>query len=95
MLTNEDIRASVIDLVEKYDIKKLSVFGSYADGTATENSDVDILVEFLSKNVSLFTLYELQEEISSRLNTNVDLIHAPIAEGSILKISKVVNLYEQ
>ena len=63
MLTTEDIRASILDLVEEYDVKKISVFGSYADGTATETSDVDILVEFLTKNVSLFKLYEFQEKI--------------------------------
>lgn len=95
MLTTEDIRASILDLVEEYDVKKISVFGSYADGTATETSDVDILVEFLTKNVSLFKLYEFQEKIADKLSIDVDLIHAPIPEGSIIEINKVVSLYEQ
>jgi len=95
MLTTEDIRASILDLVEEYDVKKISVFGSYADGTATETSDVDILVEFLTKNVSLFKLYEFQEKIAGKLSIDVDLIHAPIPEGSIIEINKVVSLYEQ
>lgn len=73
----------------------ISVFGSYADGTATETSDVDILVEFLTKNVSLFKLYEFQEKIAGKLSIDVDLIHAPIPEGSIIEINKVVSLYEQ
>ncbi|PHS35407.1 MAG: hypothetical protein COA82_04950 [Alkaliphilus sp.] len=95
MLTTEDIRESILDLVEEYNVKKISIFGSYADGTATETSDVDILVEFLTKNISLFKLYEFQEEIAGRLNTDVDLVHAPIPEGSIIEINKVVSLYEQ
>jgi len=95
MLTTKDIRASILDLVEEYDVKKISVFGSCADGTATETSDVDILVEFLTKNVSLFKLYEFQEKIAGKLSIDVDLIHAPIPEGSIIEINKVVSLYEQ
>ncbi|HKZ64768.1 MAG TPA: nucleotidyltransferase family protein [Chitinophagaceae bacterium] len=33
------------DLQKKYPVSKLGVFGSYARGEATENSDIDIAVE--------------------------------------------------
>ena len=95
MLTVDNIRESIGDLVEKYAVKKISVFGSYADGSATEDSDIDLLVEFLTTNISLFKLYEMQEEISRRLNREVDLIHAPIQENSVIEINKVVSIYEQ
>ncbi len=34
------------ELIEKYKIKKIGIFGSFADGTFTKESDIDILVEF-------------------------------------------------
>ncbi|MDO4539657.1 MAG: nucleotidyltransferase domain-containing protein [Syntrophomonadaceae bacterium] len=36
-----------------YPIKRIDLFGSYAEGRQTEASDVDVLVEFLMPSVSL------------------------------------------
>jgi len=33
-------------LQREYAVKTMGVFGSFSDGTYTDNSDVDILVEF-------------------------------------------------
>ena len=49
MLTLQDIlsrlRNHMPELQKKYPIGRLGVFGSYARGGATENSDIDIAVE--------------------------------------------------
>ncbi len=95
MLTISEIKSSVIDIAAKYPIKKLSLFGSYAHGNAKEDSDIDMLVEFFAPNISLFILSEIKEEIESRLKKEVDLIHAPIGEDSLITIDKVVDIYEQ
>ncbi|MDD2574169.1 MAG: nucleotidyltransferase domain-containing protein [Bacillota bacterium] len=95
MLTSTEIRDSIIDIAEKYPIKKLSLFGSFAQGKAKNDSDIDILVEFKSKNISLIMLCKIKDEIENKLNRKIDLIHAPIEEGSLIKIDKVVDIYEQ
>ena len=95
MLTISEIKNSISDIVIKYPIKKISLFGSYADGSANEESDIDILVEFLPSNVSLFLLSDIKNEIESRLNKEVDLLHAPVDEYSLIEINKVVDIYEQ
>jgi uncharacterized protein with HEPN domain len=95
MLTVSNIRESVEDIIVKYPIKKILLFGSYADGNANEDSDIDLLMEFLSTNVSLFMLYNIKEEIENKLHKEVDLIHAPIDENSLIKINKLVEIYEQ
>lgn len=94
MLTLDDIKNAIADILAKYPIKKISLFGSYANGSANEDSDVDILVEFLSPNISLLTISAMKYEIESKLNKEVDLIHAPIEEDSLIKIDKVVDIYE-
>lgn len=93
MLTLDDIKNAIVDILAKYPIKKISLFGSYANGSATEDSDVDILVEFLSPNISLLTISDMKYEIESKLNKEIDLIHAPIEEDSLMKIDKVVDIY--
>jgi predicted nucleotidyltransferase len=95
MVSLDKIRNSVRDIAAKYPIKKISLFGSYADNTATDNSDIDLLIEFLSSNVSLFTLYNIKSEIKEKLQKKVDLIHAPVEKDSLLLINKVVDIYEQ
>ena len=94
MITINKIKETIKEMAAKYPIKKVSLFGSYADDTATNDSDVDLLVEFSSSAISLFTLYDIKSEIEDRLNKKVDLIHAPI-EGDLLILEKVVDIYER
>ncbi len=56
-----------------YGPKKIGIFGSYARGDANENSDLDILVSFSGK-ITLWDIIGLEEELSAKLNKDVDLI---------------------
>ena len=42
----ETLRAHRETLAERFGVRSLALFGSYARGTATESSDIDILVRF-------------------------------------------------
>ncbi len=44
MITPEQIQSVVEVLVDHFEPDKIVLFGSYADGTATEQSDIDLLV---------------------------------------------------
>jgi predicted nucleotidyltransferase len=59
-------------LVDRYHISALSVFGSVARDEARQDSDVDILVEF-SRPVGLFQFIELQQRLEALLGSRVDL----------------------
>src|SRR6266498_4704298 len=41
----QTLRGHMPELQKKYPVSRLGVFGSYARGEATENSDIDIAVE--------------------------------------------------
>ena len=43
--TLEQIRDAVAPIAKKYQIPAVYLFGSYARGTATEESDIDLLVD--------------------------------------------------
>jgi predicted nucleotidyltransferase len=60
------------ELVDRYNISSLSVFGSVARDDARQDSDVDILVEF-SRPVGLFQFIELQQRLEDLLGCKVDL----------------------
>jgi predicted nucleotidyltransferase len=59
-------------LIKKYNLKSLALFGSFARNEATENSDIDILVEF-DRPIGLdFVL--LADELEEILGVKVDLV---------------------
>ena len=94
MLTIEEIKKTIAEIAPQYNLTKVTLFGSRANGTATENSDVDLLVEF-SKDVvvTLLTLSSLKVQLEEIWNLNVDIIHAPIPKTSILIIDKELEIY--
>jgi predicted nucleotidyltransferase len=73
--TLEQIKKLVEPVAKKYNLKALWIFGSYARGEATEESDVDILIDYTdSKVVSLFDMIRLNDEIKDVINKQIDLI---------------------
>jgi len=84
----ERIKTEIIPVLRKYSVKRASIFGSVARGEETENSDVDIIVEFEGRK-SLFDLVELKIELEEKLRKKVDVltyrsIH-PLLKEKILK----------
>ena len=59
-------------LQEKYPIEAIGVFGSYARGEATENSDIDIAVE-INGSMGL-SFVALANEIETLFGTKVDVV---------------------
>ena len=47
MVTLGDIENLSRRIAEKFDVEKIILFGSYADGTATEQSDIDRLIRLV------------------------------------------------
>ncbi|WP_101723206.1 nucleotidyltransferase family protein [Eggerthella timonensis] len=76
-------------------IRRVSLFGSYAKGSARQNSDVDLLVSFTSAVVSLFTLAEVLSSMEEHLETPVDIAQEPVPDDSLLVIEAVIPLYER
>jgi len=95
MLTIDRIKTAASRLADYYPIKKVSLFGSYAEGTADETSDIDLLIEFHAPSVSLFTLSDIKSAMEDELKKDVDIVHGPVLKESLLKLKKVINLYEQ
>jgi predicted nucleotidyltransferase len=59
-------------LVEKYGLTKLGLFGSFARGTATDESDVDLCYD--TARTEPFAAVHLKEEFESILHRSVDIV---------------------
>jgi len=63
----------LLELCEQYRVTSLKVFGSVARGEEREDSDIDILVQFVHP-VSLVTLVRFERELSELFGRKVDLV---------------------
>ena len=59
------------DFKSQYAVEKMGLFGSYARGEATEESDIDILVKM---KPSMFDMIALKDQIEEDLHVKVDII---------------------
>ena len=83
MINLSEIKEKITPILEKYGVKYARVFGSVSRGEAREDSDVDLLIKLI-KPVSLYTFFDLQDELEEALGRKVDLV----TENSLNKFLK-------
>lgn len=88
----DDIKNAVLQIVDKYSISRVVLFGSRANGTAKPTSDVDLIIEF-NAPVTLITLSLISQNLEELLHTDVDIIHGPIRSTDLLEIDKEIEIY--
>ena len=75
--TTEELRARLTAalpaLRAEHPIRSIGVFGSWARGEQTPESDVDLLIEF-DAPVGFFEFFDIQEKLEKMLGVRVDLV---------------------
>ena len=92
-----NLKKKIIPILERNNVVKAGIFGSFARGEAKKKSDIDILIEVKAKKFSLFDLIRLEMELEKKLGRKVDLltynsIH-PLLKKKIL--SEEIRIYER
>ena len=73
--TLDEIKKRVFPVIQKYNIPAMYLFGSYARGEATEESDLDFLVDTTGTSLtSLLALGALYCDLEEIFHKNIDLI---------------------
>ncbi|RMF91418.1 MAG: hypothetical protein D6733_01180 [Methanobacteriota archaeon] len=60
-------------LKQRFNVKKIGLFGSYARGEQKNQSDIDLLADF-DPAIDYFTLFELEEHLSKILGAKVEIV---------------------
>jgi len=77
----DEIKNKILPVAEQYGLKKVYLFGSYARGNATNNSDIDICIEE-GKQLTLFDLSGLYLDLEENMQSKIDLVTAGGLKGS-------------
>jgi len=95
MRTLEEIKSNLKqckpDLSQRYPIKSIAIFGSYARNEQNSESDLDLLVEINGKIGSKFI--DLADEIEQLLDMKVDLVSKNGIKEKYLKSIKNELIY--
>lgn len=75
----ELLRENLSFLATEFGVKRIGLFGSYAKGTFTEHSDVDVIVEF--ERPIGFKFIELTEYLERLFGRKVDVLTPAGLEG--------------
>ena len=73
MLSVADIKTAVEPIVKDTKVRKLVLFGSYAEGTASENSDIDLYMASDGEITGL-AFYDLKSRIEDAFVIDIDLL---------------------
>ncbi|MBN2646142.1 MAG: nucleotidyltransferase family protein [Desulfuromonadaceae bacterium] len=91
----ETMTDKLVPILKQYGASRIGIFGSYARGEATEDSDLDLLVEF-SEQHSLLCLVQIRRELSEALGVEVDLLtEASISRHLIDRIKSELRIVYQ
>lgn len=71
----DELKQRITPIAQKYDLRAVYLFGSYARNEATDQSDVDILIDRAgSKIKGMFDMGALYEELSASVGKQIDLV---------------------
>ncbi|MBR1455440.1 MAG: nucleotidyltransferase domain-containing protein [Lachnospiraceae bacterium] len=93
-MKNNELKDFINSISQKYDLKKVILFGSRARGIYKYDSDIDLLVEYNTPTVSILKTVGLMQEIENKFNLSVDIVRYPIKNRGIeLRIDAEVPIY--
>ncbi len=86
MKTLEDIKSILFahrkELKEKYNVKEIGIFGSYAKNCQNAKSDLDMLVDYYEVP-DLLTFIELESYLEDIIGVKVDFVRKPALRPEI------------
>jgi len=100
MLTIETITEAVVPIAKTFDVLKVGLFGSFARGEATENSDIDLIISYDKDNLKMrgWYFFGFGLAVEEALERKVDVLTYKGIEASILKqyiMPDEVTIYER
>ena len=76
MITLDDISSAVSRVLPRYDVREAYLFGSFARGEQTLDSDIDLRLAY-GDSMTFGALYQLSLDLEDELGRKVDIVTNP------------------
>jgi len=63
------------DFNNKYSIEKIGIFGSFSNNKNDKDSDIDIVYETSSKDLTFSQSFQLEDELKNQFEREIDLVN--------------------
>jgi predicted nucleotidyltransferase len=83
--TIEELEQKIKPIAQKYDIPAVYIFGSYARGEATDESDIDVLIQRRGSKIIGIMIGALYEDLCESLGKKLDLVTTETLEQECTK----------
>lgn len=77
------LQSNLPELRQRYGVQSLGLFGSYVRGEQRPGSDLDLLVEFDNRPLTLLQFIALENHLSDLLGVKVDLVEKETLKPAI------------
>ncbi|MBI4646948.1 MAG: nucleotidyltransferase family protein [Bacteroidia bacterium] len=75
----------IVNYLKEYKVKEIGIFGSFARNEMTDDSDIDILVEY-NRGTTLFDIVKMKQELYELTGRKVDLVSKRAIRKKIMEI---------
>ncbi len=72
MITIEEIKKQSREVFMMYPVRRVSVFGSFAKGQQTEESDIDMLIR--DSDIGILEISNMRQQLSDLFHRKIDLV---------------------
>lgn len=87
----EEIKEKVIQFMNSVmDCEAIVIFGSFARGTQTEESDIDIAIK-VNGNITKKEIFEMSHSLEDELKRDIDLVNLDTIENDGFKYEILIN----
>ena len=87
----EEIKQKVIQFMNSImDCEAIVIFGSFARGTQTEESDIDIAIK-VNGNITKKEIFEMSHSLEDELKRDIDLVNLDTIENDGFKYEILIN----
>lgn len=80
-MLKEELINSIKNYLLKENIKKATIFGSFARNEETAKSDIDILIE--GEKLSIFDILRIEDALQTMSNRKIDIVEYDAVKPSI------------
>jgi predicted nucleotidyltransferase len=96
IFSTDEIRANVEPIAKEYGVERVLLFGSYARGEATDESDIDLRID-KGRITGLFRLCGFHYDLEQKFGIQVDVLTTGALDEEFLQeiSSEEILIYEE